>query len=321
MLEQRTWEVGQTVFVSDSKTAVYMKALLESGQQKSVTIQCIGHDFSCHGYRITWTGYIYSPYALEFVYVVYSLEIRSTMSQQHQTISDFGLTRKLSTNRLETAVYNFLTPFIGGPFDEAQCKVYDIYTRDEKKFLLKYAVSVEKATFLVINAELENEDTGTRNTNMRLHEMILDSWIAESGSSTDLRHLCIWRITNEGAFEHMIDTYMSQYHSICKENQVNLNPEEGTAFHDNIFLRCGLSLVRELQCLRDGNLVVRKAYYIKSGTDEDDLIFHIIIEFGKVGDEEESVNIKPESEFQRSSDSSDGGDEVIFRGRAASRRA
>lgn len=264
---------------------------------------------------------MYSPYALNFGYVVLSLEIRSTMSQQRQTISDFGLTRKLSTDRLETTIYNFLTPFTGVPFDVAQWKLYEIDVRDDKKFLLQYAVSVEKATFLVINAELENEDTGARYTNMRLHEMILDSWIAESGSPTDLQYLCLWRITNEGTFEHMIDTYMTHHGSLCRGNQVTLNPEEGTAFHDNMFLRCGLSLVRELQRLSNGDLKVRKAYYLKSGTDEDDLIFHVVIKFGRVGEEEEAIDIKPEPELQLTSDSSDGGDEVIFRGRAASRRA
>lgn len=243
------------------------------------------------------------------------------MFQQRQTISTFGLTRKLSTTRLESTVYNFLTPFIGVPFHEGQWKVYEICTSDDKKFLLKYAVSVEKATFLVINAELENEDTGARYTDMRLHEIILDSWIAESGSPTDLQYLCIWRITNEGTFEHMIDTYMNYYHILSRGNQVTLNPEEGTAFNENLFLRCGLSLVRELQRLSDEHIEMRQAYYRKSGTDEDDLIFHIVMKFGKVGEEEEAIDIKPEPEFQRTSDESDGGDEVIFRGRAASRRA
>lgn len=42
-----------------------------------------------------------------------------------------------------------------------------------------------------------------------------------------------------------------------------------------------------------------------------------------MGDEEaeETIDMTPELELQRTSDSSDGGDEVIFRGRAASQRA
>lgn len=247
------------------------------------------------------------------------------MSQQRQTISDFGLARKLSTRRLEATVYNFLIPFIGVPFHKPQWKVYDIYSIDGNKFLLKYAVSVEKATFLVINAELENEDTGTRHTNMRLHEMILDSWIAETGSPTDLQFLCVWRVTNEGAFNHMIDTYMTDDGSLRRENQVSIKTDEGTAFHDNIFLRCGLSLVRELRYLSDESLEMKRAHYIKSGTSEDDLIFHIVMKLGRIGEQqeevEEAVDMMPELELERTSDSTDGGDEVIFRGRAASRRA
>lgn len=205
------------------------------------------------------------------------------MSQQRQKISDFGLTRKPGTRRLEATVYDFLRPFIGVIFHEPQWKVYEIYTIDGNKFLLKYAVSVEKATFLVINAELEDEDTGTRYTEMRLHEMILDSWIAQTGSATDLQFLCVWTVTNEGAFDHMIDTYMTDDGSLREENQVILKIDEGTAFHDNVFLRCGLSLVRELQCLSDESLEMKRAHYMKTGTSEDDLIFHIVMKLGRNG--------------------------------------
>lgn len=292
----------------------------------SVTIQYNTLFMASHDIAIEYLGRaIYIVHTLSSLsMLVHPLEIRSNMSHQRQTISDFGLTRKLNENKLETTVYNFLTPFVGVPFHEAQLKVYEIYSSDDKKFLLKYAVSVAKATFLVINAQLVNEDTGARYTDMRLHKMILDSWIAESGSPTDLQFLCVWRITNEDTFEHMIDTYMIRYRSPCRGNQVTIRPEEGTAFHDNMFLRCGLSLVRELRSLYNENLEMKRAHYMKTGTDEDDLIFHIVMKLGKEdeedGVEEEKVDCKPEPHLQQNSDSSDGGDEVIFRGRTASRR-
>lgn len=242
------------------------------------------------------------------------------MSHKRPNISDSRLVRKRSTCRFETTVYGFLIPFIGLPIRQSDWEVYDIYDADNDKFLLNYAVSVEKSTFLVINAELEDEDSGARFTKMRLNEMILDSWMAEGALPIALRYLGIWRITNEVIMDHMIHTYMNHYQSLDKGDQVALELKEWTSFRSNLFLGCGMSLARDMQCLCDESIQMQEAYYIKTGTDEDNLIFYMVMLFGEEGkeeEEEEAADILPEPKVEPASDSDDGNDEVIFRGRAS----
>lgn len=69
-------------------------------------------------------------------------------------------------NRLSTTVYSFLAPFTGVCIQESEWKVCDIHRTDVNKFLLKYAVSIERRTFLVTNAELVDEDSCMRSANM-----------------------------------------------------------------------------------------------------------------------------------------------------------
>ncbi|KAJ4414565.1 hypothetical protein N0V82_007860 [Gnomoniopsis sp. IMI 355080] len=236
----------------------------------------------------------------------------------HQKVSDFRLKRELSS-KLDNTVYGFLIPFVGLPIQESDWKVYNILRANDNRFLLKYAISIEKRTFLVINAELEDDDSGTRYTRMRLREMILDSWIVEGGRPETFRYLGIWRITNESITEHLIHAYINHYGSLDKGDQIVLKPNEGTGFGDNAFLKCGNSLARELRRLSTGNIEMKKAYYLKLGKDEDDLIFYTVMQFGEKGEEEEEGDKVTESDVKSASDSDDGDDEVIFRGRAKSR--
>lgn len=241
------------------------------------------------------------------------------MSQPRQKISDFRLKRELSST-LDTTVYDFLVPFVGPPIGASDWKVYNIHRADDNRFLLKYAISIEKQTLLVINVELEDGTSSIRYTNMRLKEMILDSWIVEGGSPDAFKYLGIWRITNEDVTEHMIHEYIAHHGSLDKEDEMILEPKEGTSCHNNTFFRCGISLARELQRLSNEHLEMKKAYYLKIGKDEDDLIFYMVMQFGKEEEAEEADNTK-NLEVKAASDSDDGDDEVVFRGRATSKNS
>lgn len=237
------------------------------------------------------------------------------MDQQRKTLVDFRLARKPSTGRLETTVYNFLASFIGVRIEESDWKVYDIKRTDDGKYLLKYAVSIQKETFLVINAEIEDEDSGTRFTDMRLNEMIMDSWIAEGGQPRALQYLGIWRITNELVVKHM----MEHFGHLEKKDRLILKFKECTGFHGNVFLRCGLSLVRGLNRIGDGALELKQAYYIKSGKDEDDLLLYIVMQLGEEGKQADVIfELDPQAQANGKSDD-DGNDEVVFRGRHVSK--
>lgn len=238
--------------------------------------------------------------------------------QLPRSIASFGLERKLTTGRFASQSYEFLTPFIGEPINEADWTRYTITRSADGKFLLNYAVSVEKRILVIINAALANkEPPKERFTDMTLNEMILDSWTAEGQEPETLRFLGIWMIQNEDAEIQMIEEFSHSPGVLLSTDRITLRPgasSSSTAFTDNVFLRCGLSLAKKMDRTGAQDMVLKKADFLKTGVDADDLILYIVMQFGNRKAEEVGDVISASPELD-SDGLSDYEDEVVFGGR------
>lgn len=96
--------------------------------------------------------------------------------------------------------FDYLEPFVGATnasnwsfftIDEVE----DSGSRDE---ILGYATSLPLKTYQVLNAQLVDPD-GSRSTDMRLHEMIRSTWVAEFVTELRLRRPRIHQIENTEA--------------------------------------------------------------------------------------------------------------------------
>lgn len=240
-------------------------------------------------------------------------------SQEHKSIADFGLERKLTIGRFLSQTYEFLTPFIGEPIDEADWTRYSIERSEDGKFVLSYAVSVEKQILVIVNAKLANQDDPSeRYTKMTLNEMILDSWIAEGQEPETLRFLGIWMVQNVSAEAQMVEEFSLSKGVLSRNNRITIRPDDqgdSKAFTNNIFLRCGLKLAKKVSRTSAQDIVVKKAHFMKVGTHIDDLVFYIVMQFGDRDAEEVADVIPATSESESDGVSDDGEDEVVFVGR------
>lgn len=244
----------------------------------------------------------------------------AAQSSQHKSAASFGLERKVAEGRFLSQSFEFLTPFIGEPIDEADWMRYVIEKSEDGKFILSYAVSVQKRSLVIFNASLANKERPKeRFTEMTLSEMILDSWIVEGQEPETLRFLGIWMVQNNDAEAQMIREFSESPEGLLHTDRMTLRPESpgnSKAFTDNIFLGCGLSLAKKLDRASAQNMVLKKADFLKAGADADDLVLYIVMQFGDRSEEEVadvmSAAVKSTSD---SGLSDDGEDEVVFGGR------
>lgn len=189
------------------------------------------------------------------------------------------------------------------------------------RFILSYAVSVQKRTLVIINASLANkEPPKERFTDMTLNEMILASWIAEGQEPETLRFLGIWMIQSEAAETQMVREFSESQGGLLHTDRITLRPgapRKSTAFTDNVFLRCGLSLARKLdRASAEQDIELKKADFLKAGVDDDDLVLYIVMQFGDQKAEEVADVMAAASELNSDSGLSDEGeDEIVFGGR------
>lgn len=116
---------------------------------------------------------------------------------QRRTIEDFGLAR-IEGQPEDRNSYNFLVPF-AGPMSGSEWIWRQINNpSDQDPYgLLQYAINSPKKAFIVHAAFLTTASALTgRKTDMRLWQMIADSWVAAGNRSDSLRYLAVSLIVN-----------------------------------------------------------------------------------------------------------------------------
>lgn len=175
-----------------------------------------------------------------------------------------------------------LEPFIGPTTVRSLVKdwrFFEISTKDDT-FLDLYGVSVPKRALVALHVELlQEEPPYGRLTPMRLHEMILDSWVATSSDPKDLRFVGFDAIVNAAGRGAMLKEFAYQTAQGKVQDSdaltITVTSEVSVAWNENPFLKCGTHLAERIS---KGSSTALKAHLVRSGLQED-AVLNIILEF------------------------------------------
>lgn len=186
------------------------------------------------------------------------------MAGQGRSIADFQLWREQANiaNKIPDYVIpnylDFLEPFLGATkITDEDWQLFSIYGTDPedgyKNFLLFYAISIPKQTYVVLDVQLTDwNDPLDRLTNMRLFEMIRDTW-ATAAPETQLKYLGIRQIENPTSRRAI----SAEFDNAGEAAQMSITANNSTAWSENPFIRCAEHVSQDrsrvrVHLLRDG---------------------------------------------------------------------
>lgn len=206
----------------------------------------------------------------------------------HKTIEEFQLIRT-ETELYDSHTYSFMDPICAGT--TWSCGSID--TMQGKK-LHEYLVSVAAQSLIVATDFFHDAATPhIRYTEMRLSDMVVDSWLSAGGAPDALRFLGINWIVNEHALRSITNHFNNSTpppgHEGSLAGVVRLTPSgtsdtpSGTS--DNPFVRCAERVAAALGDVAGLRIVLKTVHMIRS----EDYSHHLICEFDTIAPETVAV--------------------------------
>ncbi|KAI1861154.1 hypothetical protein JX265_009773 [Neoarthrinium moseri] len=186
----------------------------------------------------------------------------------HQTIQDFMLTR--ASCPTHSTVYAFMEPFVGDDCTWTSQRV----KRQDNHVVLTYGTAVAHQAYVVVDANITEEDPPYRRyTEMRLNQMIIDTYRAAGGNLDTLQYVGLYCILNESVRYAIVKEFLSQGQDFQQAAQVEVTPASATWNDSNLFVRSGANLAQRL------GREIDRIVYISHGGYLDDTLLYMIIEF------------------------------------------
>ncbi|KAI1840872.1 hypothetical protein JX266_012954 [Neoarthrinium moseri] len=208
----------------------------------------------------------------------------------HQTIQDFMLTR--ASCPTHSTVYAFMEPFVGDDCTWTSQRV----KRQDNHVVLTYGTAVAHQAYVVVDANITEEDPPYRRyTEMRLNQMIIDTYRAAGGNLDTLQYVGLYCILNESVRYAIVKEFLSQGQDFQQAAQVE-------------------RLGREID----------RIVYISHGGYLDDTLLYMIIEFktefaslDDPGNETQAMATTPGDDLQAGTEDelAEYDDVVVFQGR------
>lgn len=183
-----------------------------------------------------------------------------------RTLANFPLTRAPGFDDFyEHTCFDFITPQVGPTpysspgwaFRYVQAQNYD----ENPDLEVGYAVSLSRNAMVFFNVFLE--ENGTRLTDMRLWELIIDSWIFEGGNPNSLRYIGLADIINPVIVRQIkreIGDQVSRGRATRgQQEQVTVEPGCLT-WKENPFIRCCENVARGLRGIDNQAITVTRAH-------------------------------------------------------------
>lgn len=216
-----------------------------------------------------------------------------------RSLEDYGLQRTQSGFSTSLEPLEFLVPFLGSntPEEWQFRRIYDPQLSPALKNLHKYACSSRKKAFVVLEAFLEFGGE-VRITEMRLWQMIVDSWTMSGNTFDSLRYVGFVDIINPTVITLMDEEWAHQLSQGQKElgtevqRVLTITPETGKTWGQNPFIRCSMHVAASLSTA-DKTVQCVKAYLIKRR----DIGRYILLEFSS--DDSSQVNNHCEKEMHK----------------------
>lgn len=222
-------------------------------------------------------------------------------------MEDYGLQRMQSGFSTSLESLEFLVPFLGSntPEEWQFRRVHDPQLNPAMRNLHKYACSSQKKAYVVLEAFLEFGDE-TRITEMRLWQMIVDSWTVAGNTVDSLRYVAFSDIINPTVTALIDEEWAHQLSLGQKElgtevqSVLTVTPETGKTWGQNPFIRCGMRVAASLSTA-DKTMQCVKAYLIK----RHEIGRYMLLEFtngdsGQVNNNREKVMHKVEQRHEES---------------------
>lgn len=197
-----------------------------------------------------------------------------------KTVAEYQLTRKQEDD-FDSHTYAFMTPFLPGglptwtPYGIAMSM-----STGTLRQLHEYLVSLEAQAYIVATAFLhEPGKPEARRTEMRLSDMIVDSYIAAGGKPETLRFLGINWIVNQGALEaidgefaHAVPEPVVVAEEGGEARVVKITPAGKS---DNPFTRCAVRVAEGLSAASGVRVVLKTVSMIRTAK----FVYHMVCEF------------------------------------------
>lgn len=236
-----------------------------------------------------------------------------------RSLEDYGLQRMQSGFPTSLEPLDFLVPFLGSntPEDWQFRRVHDPQLTPALRNLHKYACSSQKKAYVVLEAFLEFGGE-VRITEMRLWQMITDSWTVSGNAVDSLRYVAFAHIINPTVTALMDEGWAQQLSLGQKElgtevqRVLTITSETGKTWGQNPFIRCGMRVAASLSTA-DKAVQCVKAYLIK----RHDIGRYMLLEFTngnscQVDNDHEKEMLNVEEQKQAARVAGKDEEEVLF---------
>lgn len=180
----------------------------------------------------------------------------------HKNILDFQLVRKKRAP-LPASSFEFMVPFVGS-ISPGDWEIWDIHDKKSDSFLHRYAVCIPQQAYVILNAELvDDEPPYTRLTEMRLWQIIEDNWAAAAGK-IKLHWVGVHCIIDKACRTAILQEFAFQTHegkADTETTQLTITADTSVSWSYNTFIRCVCHVVEDPTRL--------KAHYVRDSSDED----------------------------------------------------
>lgn len=203
---------------------------------------------------------------------------------QHQTVTQYQLIRR-DVCLLGKDTYSFMAPFLSSK--APAWSSYSITERNKYNPLHKYHVSLKSQTYIVATAFFHPAGKPDhRYTDMRLSNMIVDSFLSAGGQADRLQFLGINCIVNKFALASMAEDFRTatdeQRSAVVidgKEAQVvTFTPSK---MSENPFVRCAGRVAEALSDAAGKMVLVKAVSLVRQGAGDDGAtVHHMVCEFG-----------------------------------------
>ncbi|CAN8097543.1 unnamed protein product [Discula destructiva] len=160
--------------------------------------------------------------------------------------------------------------------------------------LFKYAFNSVKKAFVVFDVFLADDD-GDRFTDMRLWQMLQDSWMATGNCEASLRYVAFHYIVNEAVRDLISEEWEYQVRSrasggggqreygTSRQRMLTITGDNSPTWARNVFIRSGVRLAESL-CTAEKILTCEKVHLIR----RDETLMYMVLEFKNGGQDQEN---------------------------------
>lgn len=198
---------------------------------------------------------------------------------ERRLVEEFGLQRtdENAQQPVDVLGLRIFLPFIG-PFNEDDWekewqsrRILSVHKNPEDEDYLRYAYNSDHKAFVIYDASLAQDPEGTaRRTEMRLWQMVQDSWVASGNSSDSLRFLMFSTIVNpviqaslQAEWDHQLAQAKGQRAWGTRQTRIlTVTPDNSGTWGQNPFIRSGSRLALSLSTA-ERTLTCEKAHLVE----------------------------------------------------------